>query len=133
VVMDGRLYREGSEAVTAFRTSVMEVFAEPWPDFRRLWCMDFCDWPWAVWTWCWLARFGTCRSCKNAPQLDISRVTSMLVDVRKSRRTRSAMEWRGSCCRPCLSREQAGIVVIFMTAVERSALNRSVVMLHANN
>jgi len=34
-----------SEAATAFRTSVMEVFAEPWPDFRLEWCMErCCDW-----------------------------------------------------------------------------------------
>ncbi len=42
---EGRLYREGSEVVTAFRTSVMDVFAEPWPDFRRLWCMGLVGWP----------------------------------------------------------------------------------------
>lgn len=28
-----------SETVTAFLTSVVEVFADPWPDFLRWWCM----------------------------------------------------------------------------------------------
>lgn len=34
--MAGRLYFEGSVAVTAFRTSVMDVLGRPWPDFLRL-------------------------------------------------------------------------------------------------
>lgn len=28
-----------SETVTAFLTSVVEVFVDPWPDFLRWWCM----------------------------------------------------------------------------------------------
>lgn len=30
---------ERSETVTAFLTSVVEVFVDPWPDFLRWWCM----------------------------------------------------------------------------------------------
>jgi hypothetical protein len=35
----GRDFLDESDEGTAFRTSVIEVLAEPWPDFLRWWCM----------------------------------------------------------------------------------------------